>query len=345
MHWAKSVYDSDEDFIAQCQQATMDWGLLAQATGGSLKPSKCSIYFMIYKFVRGRAKLKSLRDLPTASSTLTLDSGKEAPAHIVILQPDSSSCPIQTLDVSEASKMLGIHFVLKGDSTTHIENMHQKGIDWHDKILAKPLHRHNAWLSFFMQLYPGMLWGLVSVVLSPLKLNEMMQKLYYKILPILGINCCITKAWRMLPEIYQGLGLLNFVVIAFAAKVYFLQSHWGFEGATSDAMQFAYEAFLVEIGLYGNVFSHAFEKYKILATNGTWFKNFWELGDHLGITLDLRKDFHLQPVRQNDRAIMEVLSTDGGFTGSTLEALNVVRLDQNLVHMSDLVHCDGKTID
>ena len=335
MHWAKSVYDSDEDFIAQCQQATMDWGLLAQATGGSLKPSKCYIYFMIYKFVRGRAKLKLLRDLPTASSTLTLDSGKEAPAHIVILQPDSSSCPIQTLDVSEASKMLGIHFVLKGDSTTHIE----------DRILAKPLHRHNAWLSFFMQLYPGMLWGLVSVVLSPLKLNEMMQKLYYKILPILGINCCITKAWRMLPEIYQGLGLLNFVVIAFAAKVYFLQSHWGFEGATSDAMQFAYEAFLVEIGLYGNVFSHAFEKYKILATNGTWFKNFWELGDHLGITLDLRKDFHLQPVRQNDRAIMEVLSTDGGFTGSTLEALNVVRLDQNLVHMSDLVHCDGKTID
>ena len=78
---------------------------------------------MLYKFVRGRAKLKSLRDLPEASSTLTLDSGKEAPAHIVIPQPDGTSCPIQTLDVTEASKMLGIHFVPKGDSTTHIENM------------------------------------------------------------------------------------------------------------------------------------------------------------------------------------------------------------------------------
>ena len=43
--------------------------------------------------------------------------------------------------------------------------------------------------------------------------------------------------------------------------------------------------------------------------------------------------------------MIHYLSTDGGFAGSTLEALNVVRLDQTVVHMSDLVHCDGKTID
>ena len=61
----------------------------------------------------------------------------------------------------------------------------------------------------------------------------------------------------MLPEMYQGLGLPNFILVAFAAKVYFLQCHWGFEGATSDALQFAYETFLIEVGLHGNVFSQS----------------------------------------------------------------------------------------
>ena len=58
LHWADNPYVSDEEFILQCQKATTDWGLLAHATGGALKPAKCSIYFMLYKFVNGRAKLK-----------------------------------------------------------------------------------------------------------------------------------------------------------------------------------------------------------------------------------------------------------------------------------------------
>ena len=77
-----------------------------------------------------------------------------------------------------------------------------------------------------MQLYPGMAWGLVSVVLAPKELNDTMQTLYAKILPLLCINRCITDAWRMPPEMYEGIGLPNFVVVAFATKIYFLQCHW-----------------------------------------------------------------------------------------------------------------------
>lgn len=49
--------------------------------------------------------------------------------------------------------------------------------------------------------------------------------------------------------------LLNFVVLAFACKIYFLQSNWGFENAVSKMMLHWYEFFIVDIGLYGNVFS------------------------------------------------------------------------------------------
>ena len=56
----------------------------------------------------------------------------------------------------------------------------------------------DAWLSFFMQLYPGISYGLASVVIRPSKLDELMNSLYYKILPLLGINRCIATPWRMI---------------------------------------------------------------------------------------------------------------------------------------------------
>ena len=79
-----------------------------------------------------------------------------------------------------------------------------------------------------------MTWGLVAVVMEPKKLEEMMCGLYYRLLPLLGVNRNITTPWRMLPEMYQGLGLPNFLVLSLASKVFFLQCNWNFPGLTGD---------------------------------------------------------------------------------------------------------------
>ena len=50
LHRAVSPTTSDEELIAQVQQATFDWGLLSQATGGALKQPKCFVYFLTYLF-------------------------------------------------------------------------------------------------------------------------------------------------------------------------------------------------------------------------------------------------------------------------------------------------------
>ena len=64
LHWPPSAYTSLEDLIKFAQKEITDWGLLSQASGGILKPSKCLVYFLDYKFVGARAKMKSLQDLP-----------------------------------------------------------------------------------------------------------------------------------------------------------------------------------------------------------------------------------------------------------------------------------------
>ena len=62
-----------------------------------------------------------------------------------------------------------------------------------------------------------MSWGLETVIIKPSKLEAMMQSLYFKCLPFLGVNRHITKEWRMLPEQYHGLGMPNYVVSCLAA--------------------------------------------------------------------------------------------------------------------------------
>ncbi len=65
--------------------------------------------FLDYKFIRGRAGMKSLQDL--LAPRLYISKGDTMyPAHIIIPQPDGTEMPIKTHDVTTASKMLGVLF-------------------------------------------------------------------------------------------------------------------------------------------------------------------------------------------------------------------------------------------
>ena len=64
LHWAPSPTTSSEELVQQVQEATNDWGLLGQATGGALKPEKCFLYLLDYSFNKGRAKLSAPKNLP-----------------------------------------------------------------------------------------------------------------------------------------------------------------------------------------------------------------------------------------------------------------------------------------
>jgi hypothetical protein len=100
--------------------------------------------------------------------------------------------------------------------------MVQKGLDWVNCLHSKPVSRNNAWLSFYLQLFPGISWGLVTVCMHPTKLDKCFQRVCEKALPFLGVNCKMKKEWRTLLEMYQGFSLPNLPLVALAEKVSFL---------------------------------------------------------------------------------------------------------------------------
>jgi len=348
LHWADSQTTDDDELIEHVQSATTDFGQLAQASGGYLKAEKCFVYFLTYHTVRGVTKLKPLSKIPEPKALVEVKTkdGEISlePGHICVPQPEGEPVYIVTKDVKDPSKMLGVQFVPAGNGVPHMEMMRKKGLDWVDKLQSRPLPTRDVWLSLLVQLYPGMAYGLASAVISPKKLDALIQAVYYKALPYLGINRCITRQWRCLIAMFQGLGLPNFVVDCFAAKVYFLQTTWGFESAVSKLMMHAYEAFMVEVGLYGNIFSYDYDSLGCLATDGTWFKNFWEFASHLDINIELSGEFHIEPVREGDSSFLQLLLRAGFNDAKTLVALNRIRKYKGLVHVSDGTDCDGRTI-
>jgi hypothetical protein len=171
--------------------------------------------------------------------------GRTYPSHICIPQPTGPDAYIETHDVTTVSKMLGVHFSPAGNSTTHIDHMVEKSLDWVERLQSKPLSCSNAWLSMYFQLFSAISWGLVTVCMQPSKLDRKIQKVYEKALPLLGVKSKIKREWRTLPEMYQGLTLPNFSLVALSEKVAFLFGNWGFHGqAPSNALAMAYENFL-----------------------------------------------------------------------------------------------------
>jgi hypothetical protein len=259
---------------------------------------------MDYKFICSRAKMKSLRDLPEPTQYIS-EGGRLFPLHITIPQPVGPDAPIVTHDVTTASKVLGVDFSPAGNSTTHMEHMVQKFLDWVDCLRSKTLARRDAWLSFYMQLFPGISWGLVMVCMHPWKLDTMIQRVYTKALPFLGVSCKIMKEWCTLPEMFQGLALPDFPLIALSKKISFLLGNWGFHGLVhSNSLAIAYENFLLEVGLYSDPLLWSFEDYGHLSTKATWFQYVWLLVWMFNVNFLIHEDFQYQGVREGNQSLM-----------------------------------------
>jgi len=104
---------------------------------------------------------------------------------------------------------------------------------------------------------------------KPALLDKAFQSIYYKLLPSMGVNRCITKPYRMLPEKYQGLALPNPNIWVLSAKLILIREHWEQDTTLGNMLTHAYQAFQMEVGLGGNIFGKCFKSLGIQESLGT----------------------------------------------------------------------------
>ena len=216
--------------------------------------------------------------------------------------PDGTNAPIPMLPPSAASLMLGVWFGPASQGTKHMHEMCKKGYNWADCLSSRPLSHSDAWT------YPGMSWGIATVVLLPQELYLVTKPVYYKCFPFLGVQRHIELPWRTLPECYQGIGLPNFSLISLSVKLQLIQCIWGFKDAASRSLWMGYDSFVMDIGLYGNVLALKYNNFLVLATNHTWFKNLCELLQAFEVDATFGEGIQRLPVRIGDKSLMSEFS-------------------------------------
>jgi hypothetical protein len=195
IHMMALVSATQKELIDHAQLSTNAWGGLAIATGAAMKPDKCFAYFLVYNFSNGRPLMGSIGSLLASASSIPQLEGPLLPSHMTIPLLDGTSAPIPTLPPTMASLMLGIWFRPASQGTKHIAKMCQKGINWADRLYSRPLPYSKAWTSFSLQLFPGMSWGISTDVLSPRELYLATKPVYYRCLPLLGVQRHIELPW------------------------------------------------------------------------------------------------------------------------------------------------------
>ena len=328
LHMAEK-FMTEEEFILKVQLATDDWAGIVNATGGSLKPPKCFWYMIAPIWNKGVPQLKTLAQLPSTPVTIP--------------QPDGTRVPITLKDPSMAERKLGIYFAPNGDFSAHVDYIVKSGLHHSSCLKIHPIPPREARMSIDLVLVPKILYGAVTLSHPPAKLEKAFQSIYYKLLPSMGVNRCITKPYRMLPEKYQGLALPNPNIWVLAAKLILIREHWELDTTMGNMLTHAYQTFQMEVGLGGNIFGKCFKSLGHLASQG-FFRNLWELAWTYKTVPRIYENCDLPVLRSNDRMMMDAVYDTSIFTSKELGQINRVRHHKKISSLGDLTCCDGRTI-
>ena len=329
LHWGEFYGISDTAFLSRIQRAINDWGKLLQATGGSIKRAKSFYYVMSWKFVKGKPTLKTIPELHANQLTIP--------------QPDGTSVPIPACPNDHSAITLGTWNNPKNDGVAPLAALCEKGLEWVDQLQARPLERSLTWLSLKCQKNAQWSYGLSSNYSSPSDLDKTMGSVYFRALPFLGFNRCITTEFRTLPIEYQGIGMKKWSIEKLAKDITTLVRHWQTDSTLGQILQLVYESFQMEVGLDGNILTRPYQRFGDLASH-SWFKVLWQYSSLYKVKIEFNPTYLLGPTRHGDKPLIQ-LFMDYGYKGVALERLNRVRKFHCVHSLADILCADGCNVD
>jgi hypothetical protein len=170
-----------------------------------------------------------------------------------------------------------------------------------------------------------------------------MGAIYYKALPHLGFNRHITTEFRTLPSSFQGIGLRHWSIEKLAKDITVLLRHWKSTTTLGQAFQLLYEAFQMEVGLDGNIFTQSFTDFGHLATH-SWFKILWQYASQYQVQVIFHPQYQLLPTRSNDRPLITLFRLHN-YIGPDLSSLCRTRKFYQVHSLADVICADGTTVD
>jgi hypothetical protein len=327
MQWIETA----EEAHARLQESVINWGRILFATGGALKPAKCSFYLLSFQW---KADGSWVYKLNKSNPYFSLG----------VPMADGSLEEIEHLPCSSALKTLGSMTCPTGSNTAALDRMRLQGQEWVDRVLASTLSRRNMWFMADCQFWPRIGYGICNNSASWTELENCLQRVYWQLVGREGVRCSAPAALRQLDKGFFGIGCPHPGVECLVAQLPKLLIHYGCRSGLGIQMQVSMEILLTKLGLSPQPLQESFVTYGKWVTN-TWLKLIWEKVDRFNITIEIAP-LPIRPPRVGDRWFMQSVMETGTVTNSEeLWIINRVHCYQQVLFTSDILDAGGSYLD
>lgn len=239
----------------EVQSATTDWSCILNGNGGTLKGEKCFGYLVDYSWSADGSW--HYAPVPNFDLRITL--------------PDGTTESIALLDPAEARVTLHIATCPNGDDSHHVsvpgtardkwKSIRTQAETWVTRLCNRRLPPQHAWISYRLQLWAGIRYGLGVLSLSISEMGEITKNFAYRaLLSKLGVNRHIQTGWRYLHSSFGGIGLLDYLATeSVISRLNMFIQHWDNPAPIGEALRSSMECLQLEIGCVGNPLNEPFD--------------------------------------------------------------------------------------
>jgi hypothetical protein len=326
--FSESKDDSFPQVTARLQQAVQAWHGGLRASGGALKPEKCSWSIADFTWSEGKWKYATVNDTP---------------GDIVIPDLEGHLQPITRLESWEAVRAVGVYQAMDGTMREQIQALKEKADTWGDKIKTSWLPRDLAHQGKSSMIWAALKYPLPACTITEKEGEMITKELYKSLLPKLGANRNFPHVYRYAPASLQGLELPLIYVEQEIGHLRQILTHGAINSTTGSLMRISLEQGQLEVGIGTPFLEASFDSYGFLLTD-IWWKTVWEFIWKHGIRLTYPDQFLPTLQRTGDVFIMDLLCSRTELTQSEILSCNRCRLALEAITLADITNGAGSRI-
>ena len=334
-----TVMDSSNDEFdiwSEVKASTLAWSQVLISSGGTAKGEKCFGYLLDYEWDRdGKWHFTP----PPTDSLQILNSDGEFES-IALLAPSEYRV---TLGIASSPDGADHHHLrAPGTARDKWKSVATRAKVWLDKLKNAHLPAKYAWVSYRLQLWASIRYGLGVLSARLQDMGELCHNFAYQSLPFLGINRNITAGLRYIHTAFGGVGLTSLATESVIARMNLFLQHWDNPAPIGQTLRACMEAIQLQCGFQGCPLSESFYPMGEICDH-SWITSFWEVVDRYKLHLVLDYDI-LQLPRENDQMLMR-MAIQLGYSIDVLRSINRCRIALCALFLSDIVTADGKFLD
>ena len=318
--------EEEEEVIREITSMGQTWEQMLFTNGGLLELKKCYWVLIAWKWVKGRAIMKTI---------------EEVPATMKIRQSDRNTVvTIPRKAVEAAPRVLGCHIAANGSWKTEYGKWCSEGARFAHKVKTAKFSR-TCGSKVYPSIWLAKLRYISSVVCFNKKEAEKINRpVVFRCLPAAGFNSHFPREVVFGPEKYGGLAWESCWSLQILEKIKFCLRHIRKEDKLGNLLMILIESVQLQSGLIVPILDTRIRWNEWVEP--TWLGNVKEGLDAIEGGIITNSKVPRIP-RRFDRALMEIFN-GWSIKKKEMQTLNRCRIYMQVIFVSDIVDFEGKVI-